>query len=148
MVDALLRRPAEATADGSVIARDGGVSIAKLQNARHDASRCRLLVAPSAFIAPHLYVADVPGHPLLLIHPVEATPAAPPVAELVRRLETVANRGRLEIARAIVTEPRTAGSTLITTSCSTTSRPSRTSRSPLGRWATSVSRSMTWWPMS
>ena len=86
-----------------------GISIAKVASARHDVSRRGLLVAPSGLIAPHLYVADVPGQPLLLIHPVTPGPPAPPVAELHRRLDIVAHRGRLEVARAIATEPRTAG---------------------------------------
>ncbi|RZU76201.1 DNA-binding transcriptional ArsR family regulator [Micromonospora kangleipakensis] len=100
-----------ATIDPSVTASDAGngVTIAKVQNTRHDVSRRGLLVAPSAFIRPHLYVADVPGHPLLLIHAAEAGQPVPSVRELLRRLETVANPGRLEIARAIATEPRTAG---------------------------------------
>lgn len=85
------------------------VSIAKIQNARHDVSRRGLLVAPSSLIRPHLYVADVPGQPLLLIHPAGAGPPVPPVAELLRRLDAMAHRGRLEVARAIATEPRTAG---------------------------------------
>ena len=89
--------------------KGAGVSIAKIQNARHDVSRRGLLVAPSAFIRPHLYVADVPGQPLLLIHPTDTGLPAPSVAELLHRLDTVANRGRLEVARAIATEPRTAG---------------------------------------
>jgi len=72
-------------------------------------SRRGLLVAPSTLIRPHLYVADVPRHPLLLIHPAEAGPSAPPAADLLQRLGTVAHRGRLEVARAIATEPRTAG---------------------------------------
>jgi DNA-binding transcriptional ArsR family regulator len=95
--------------DPSITVKGRGVSIAKVQNARHDASIRGLLVAPSAFVRPHLYVADVPGRPLLLIHPVDAEPPVPSVAELLHRLETVANRGRLEVARAIATEPRTAG---------------------------------------
>lgn len=86
-----------------------GVSIAKIQNARHDVSRRGLLVAASTRIRPHLYLADVPGHPLLLIHPAEGGPAVPSAAELLRRLGAVANQGRLEVARAIATEPRTAG---------------------------------------
>lgn len=103
-------------------ASGGRVSIAKVQNARHDVSRRGLLVAPSSLIRPHLYVADVPGQPLLLIHPAALTPGGdprdppagaaspvPPVAGLLRRLDTVAHRGRLEVARAIATEPRTAG---------------------------------------
>jgi hypothetical protein len=87
----------------------GRVSIAKVQNARHDVSRRGLLAAPSSLIRPHLYVADVPGQPLLLIHPAGAGAPVPRVAELLRRLDTVAHRGRLEVARAIATEPRTAG---------------------------------------
>jgi DNA-binding transcriptional ArsR family regulator len=87
----------------------GAVSIAKVQNARHDVSRRGLLAAPSTHIRPHLYVADVRGHPLLLIHPAEAGPPAPSAAELLRRAEAMAHRGRLEVARAIATEPRTAG---------------------------------------
>jgi len=97
------------TLDASVTRTGAGVSIAKLQNAWHDASRRGVLVAPSTFVWPHLYVADVPGQPLLLIHPVDAGPSVPSVAEVVHRLETVASRGRLEVARAIATEPRTAG---------------------------------------
>jgi DNA-binding transcriptional ArsR family regulator len=87
----------------------GGVSIAKVQDARHDVSRRGLLVAPSTFISPHLYVADVPGRPLLLIHPAGHGAPVPSAAELLRRLDVVAHPGRLQVARAIATEPRTAG---------------------------------------
>jgi len=102
---------AVAALDASVTpaASGAGVSIAKLQNARHDVSRRGLLVAPSTLISPHLYVADVPGQPLLLIHQVEAGPRVRSPAEMLRTLDAVANRGRLEVARAIATEPRTAG---------------------------------------
>jgi DNA-binding transcriptional ArsR family regulator len=85
------------------------VRIEKIQDARHDVSARGLLVAPSTFIRPHLYVADVPARPLLLIHPADSGAPVPAVPELLRRLETVAHRGRLEVARAIATEPRTAG---------------------------------------
>jgi DNA-binding transcriptional ArsR family regulator len=97
--------------DSSVTAAASGtsVSIAKIQNARHDVSRRGLQVAPSVYIRPHLYVANVPGQPLLLIHPATAGPSAPTVAELLRRTGALAHRGRLEVARAIATEPRTAG---------------------------------------
>lgn len=86
-----------------------GVTIAKVAKGRHDVSPRGLRVAPSAFIRPHLYVADVPGQPLLLIHPVHAGPPVPEAGRLLRRLDTVASPGRLEVARAIATEPRTAG---------------------------------------
>jgi hypothetical protein len=102
------------TLDSSVTASPAGtsVSIAKVQNTRHDVSARGLLVTPSTFIRPHLYVADLPGRPLLLIYPAEAGPRVPRVpaaAELLRRLDVVAHRGHLEVARAIATEPRTAG---------------------------------------
>jgi hypothetical protein len=54
---------------------DGTVSIAKVQSARHDVSRRGLLAAASSFTRPHLYVADVPGRPLLLIYPARPGPA-------------------------------------------------------------------------
>jgi DNA-binding transcriptional ArsR family regulator len=99
-----------ATVDPSVtVTAPGSVSIAKVQNTRHDVSRRGLLVAPSRLIQPHLYVADVPRRPLLLIHPAEAGPSVPSAADLLQRLGAVAHRGRLEVARAIATEPRTAG---------------------------------------
>jgi Family of unknown function (DUF5937)/Helix-turn-helix domain len=103
--------PALVTLDPAVtpVSTGDGVAVAKIAKSRHDVSRRGLLVAPSAFIRPHLYVADVPRRPLLVIHPVQAGPPVPAVVELVRRLETVANPGRLEVARAIATEPRTSG---------------------------------------
>jgi len=102
--------PALATIDPSVtVTAPGSASIAKVHNTRHDVSRRGLLVAPSTLVRPHLYVADVPRRPLLLIHPAGAGPSVPPVPDLLQRLGTVAHRGRLEVARAIATEPRTAG---------------------------------------
>jgi DNA-binding transcriptional ArsR family regulator len=97
------------TLDPSVTAAGAGISIAKIRSARHDVSRRGLLVAPSSFIRPHLYVADVPRHPLLIIYPAEEAPAVTSVAELLRRIDAMAHRGCLEVARAIATEPRTAG---------------------------------------
>lgn len=88
----------------------GTVSIAKVQSRRHDLSGRGLTVVASAFVSPHLYVADIPGEPLLLIHPVDpARGPVPSAAQLLRRLDAAANPGRLEVARAIATEPRTAG---------------------------------------
>lgn len=97
--------------DPSVMATPaaGTVSIAKVQNARHDVSRRGLLAAASNFTRPHLYVADVPGRPLLLIYPARPGPPVPRAEDLLRRADALAHRGRLEVARAIATEPRTAG---------------------------------------
>jgi DNA-binding transcriptional ArsR family regulator len=67
-------------------------------------------VTPSTLIRPHLYVADVPGRPLLIIHPaVQTSDPVPSLSELLKRLEVAAHPGRLEVARAIATEARTAG---------------------------------------
>jgi DNA-binding transcriptional ArsR family regulator len=69
-------------------------------------------VALSHFVWPHVYVANVAGQPLLLICPAE--PRDRPggldtVPEVMARLAALAHVGRLEVARAIATEPRTAG---------------------------------------
>jgi len=110
MVSAQGASAALATIEPSVtVTAPGSVSIAKVQHARHDVSGRGLLVASSRLIRPHLYVANVPRRPLLLIHPAEAGPPVPSAADLLQRLGTVAHRGRLEVARAIATEPRTAG---------------------------------------
>jgi DNA-binding transcriptional ArsR family regulator len=110
MVSAQGASAALAAIDPSVMVTvPGSVSIAKVQYARHDVSRRGLLVAPSSLIRPHLYVANLPRHPLLLIHPADAGASVPSAADLLQRLSTVAHRGRLEVARAIATEPRTAG---------------------------------------
>jgi DNA-binding transcriptional ArsR family regulator len=103
-----------ATLDGSITptANGNGVSIAKVQSTRHDVSQRGLAVAPSAFVWPHLYVGNVPGQPLLLICPASAVGGPDriaPVREVVSRAATLAHPARLEVARAIATEPRTAG---------------------------------------
>ncbi|GIF46834.1 DNA-binding transcriptional ArsR family regulator [Asanoa ferruginea] len=97
------------TLDPSITAAGAGVSIAKVRNHRHDVSRRGLVVLPSTLIHPHVYVADVPGRPLVLIHPVAPGPPVLSTRDLSRRLRALANPGRLEVARAIATEPRTAG---------------------------------------
>lgn len=94
--------------------RPDGITIEKVQNARHDVSARGLLVAPSASVWPHLYVANVPGRAVLLIHAASqsgagSSGAVPSAAELQRRFAAVSSPARLEVARAIATEPRTAG---------------------------------------
>jgi DNA-binding transcriptional ArsR family regulator len=104
-----------ASLDPAVTVRGGGgkgVVIAKVQSKRHDVSRRGLSIAASAFIHPHVYVADVPGQPLLLILPADPEPdprPVPPAPVLLSRLAVLAHAGRLEICRAIASEPRTAG---------------------------------------
>jgi len=97
------------TLDPSVTAAAAGAVITKIKSARYDVSGRGLLAVPSTLIRPHLYVADVPERPLLLIYPAEPGPPVPAAAELLRRVEVMRSLGRLEVARAIATEPRTAG---------------------------------------
>ncbi len=103
-----------ATVDGSITpaAGDNGVTIAKVQSTRHDVSRRGLAVAPSAFVWPHLYVGNVPGQPLLVIYPAASDrrrDRIAPMPEIMSRASALAHPARLEVARAIATEPRTAG---------------------------------------
>ncbi|MGH3479104.1 MAG: DUF5937 family protein [Nocardioidaceae bacterium] len=103
-----------ATLDPAIAAgaTGGGVTIAKVQNARHDVTNRGLAVALSQFVWPHVYVANVAGQPLLLICPAEPRDrpgALDTVPEVMARLAALAHVGRLEVARAIATEPRTAG---------------------------------------
>lgn len=102
-----------ATLDPAIAAgATGGVTIAKVQNARHDVTNRGLAVALSQFVWPHVYVANVAGRPLLLICPAEPRDrpgALDTVPEVMARLAALAHVGRLEVARAIATEPRTAG---------------------------------------
>lgn len=86
------------------------VRIAKVQSRRHDVSKRGMVVLTSPRIHPHLYVGDVRGRPLMLVVPSRAgCHDVPTAAETVRRLDTLAHVGRLEVARAIATEARTAG---------------------------------------
>ncbi len=87
----------------------GAVVLAKVQNARHDVARRGLCVGPTAFGSPHVYVADVPRQSLLVLYPEQPDAAVPTVAEIRQRLTVLANPARLEVARAIAGEARTAG---------------------------------------
>jgi DNA-binding transcriptional ArsR family regulator len=93
-------------------AGDKSVTIAKVQSTRHDVSQRGLAVAPSAFVWPHLYVGNMPGQPLLLIYSVSSDGSSDriaPMPAVVSRAAALAHPARLEVARAIATEPRTAG---------------------------------------
>ncbi|MDN5853437.1 MAG: hypothetical protein L0K86_11445 [Actinomycetia bacterium] len=53
----------------------------------------------------------MPGRPLVIIYAADSFSAvsAPGVKDLTRRPDATSGAGRLEVARAIATEPRTAG---------------------------------------
>lgn len=89
----------------------GEVILAKVQSSRHDVAVRGLSICPTVFGGPHIYVADTPPQDVLLLIPlsdVERT-SVPSAAELRGRLAALTNSGRLEVARAIASEPRTAG---------------------------------------
>lgn len=97
--------------DGSIAARDpDSVVVQKVQNKRIDLAQRSILLVPSNFIAPHLFLGEIPGEPLTVIYPATGRAAAVPTAQTIRqRLEALAGPDRLQICRAVASEPRTAG---------------------------------------
>jgi DNA-binding transcriptional ArsR family regulator len=97
--------------DGAVHPRDAdSVVVQKVQNKRIDLAARSVLLVPSNFIAPHVFLGEVPGEPLTVIYPAAAKRTGVPAAQVVRtRLEALAAPDRLQICRAVASEPRTAG---------------------------------------
>ena len=67
-----------------------------------------LVLTPTRFAGPHVYVADEPGRPVVVHYPVSAPNAAADRLLTVRRLAALAHPVRLEVCRAIAVEPRSA----------------------------------------
>ncbi|MEV8377925.1 DUF5937 family protein [Kribbella sp. NPDC056861] len=98
--------------DGSVEVRDpDSLVVQKIQNKRIDLAQRSLLLVPSNFIAPHLFLGEVPGEPLTVIYPAGGRgQAVVPTAQAIRqRLEALAVADRLQVCRAVASESRTAG---------------------------------------
>jgi DNA-binding transcriptional ArsR family regulator len=97
--------------DGAISVRDkDSLLVQKVQNKRIDLGERSLLLVPSNFIAPHLFLGEVPGEPLTIIYPAGGRGPAVPTAQQVRsRLEALAAPDRLFVCRAVASEPRTAG---------------------------------------
>ncbi|WP_433160602.1 DUF5937 family protein [Kribbella sp. CA-247076] len=97
--------------DGSIDIRDhDSVIVQKVQNKRIDLASRGLLLVPSNYIAPHLFLGEVPGSPLTVIYPAGGRGPAVPTAQQIRaRLEALATPDRLQVCRAVASEPRTAG---------------------------------------
>jgi len=69
-----------------------------------------LLLVPSNYIAPHLFLGEIPGEPLTVIYPAGGRGGAVPTAQQIRhRLEALAAPDRLQVCRAVASESRTAG---------------------------------------
>ncbi|MEU4606950.1 DUF5937 family protein [Kribbella sp. NPDC023972] len=97
--------------DGAITVRDkDSLLVQKVQNKRIDLGERSLLLVPSNYIAPHLFLGEVPGEPLTIIYPAAGRGPAVPTAQQVRsRLEALAAPDRLFVCRAVASEPRTAG---------------------------------------
>ncbi len=97
--------------DGAISVRDkDSLVVQKVQNKRIDLAERSLLLVPSNYIAPHLFLGEVPGEPLTVIYPAAGRGPAVPTAQQVRsRLEALAVPERLFVCRAVASEPRTAG---------------------------------------
>ena len=97
--------------DGSIDVRDqDSALVQKVQSKRIDVATHSVLLVPSNYIAPHLFLGEVPGEPLTIIYPAGGRGAAVPTAHQVRaRLEALAAPDRLQVCRAVASEPRTAG---------------------------------------
>ncbi|WP_328992013.1 DUF5937 family protein [Kribbella sp. NBC_01245] len=83
----------------------------RLHSKRLDVGSRGLLLVPSAFVAPHLYLTEIPDEPVMAIYPVDGTagPAVPTAKAIQTRLETLSSPIALRICRAVASEPRTAG---------------------------------------
>jgi DNA-binding transcriptional ArsR family regulator len=88
--------------------RENRLLIDKVQSKRLSAAGRGLVVVPTVTGSPHVYVADEPGRPIILHYPIPAPPCAADSRRTLRRLHALANPARLEIARAIAIEPRSA----------------------------------------
>ncbi|MDX3006374.1 DUF5937 family protein [Kribbella solani] len=97
--------------DGSIGVRDhDSVVIQKVQSKRIDISTRSLLLVPSNYIAPHLFIGEIPGAPVTIIYPAGGRTSVVPTAQQIRaRLDALASPDRLQVCRAVASEPRTAG---------------------------------------
>ncbi|WP_427890479.1 DUF5937 family protein [Kribbella sp. GL6] len=97
--------------DASLDVRDkDSVVVQKVQSKRIDISSRSLLLVPSNYIAPHLFIGEIPGEPITVIYPTGGRTAGVPTAQQIRaRLDALASPDRLQVCRAVASEPRTAG---------------------------------------
>jgi DNA-binding transcriptional ArsR family regulator len=99
-----------AALDPALTAGADRVTLAEVCHNRHDVSGRGLVVLPSTFTWPHVWVVDVPDQPLVLIHAAGTAPAAAPSLPLVlARLEAMAHPQRFRVAQTILSEALTAG---------------------------------------
>jgi DNA-binding transcriptional ArsR family regulator len=100
---------AVASLDPALTADGADVTLAEVCHRRHDLAGRGLVVVPSAFTWPHVWVVDVPGEPLLLIHAADRGAGGPGPGEVLARLAAMAHPQRFRVAQTILAEALTAG---------------------------------------
>ncbi|MEU8113928.1 DUF5937 family protein [Micromonospora sp. NPDC048947] len=90
------------------IGEDGRVTIDKVQSKSLAVSERGLVLVPTVFGAPHVYVADETGRPVVVHYPFPPPERAADRRLTLRRLDVLAHPARLEVCRAIAVEPRSA----------------------------------------
>ncbi|GAA2069826.1 ArsR/SmtB family transcription factor [Actinomadura alba] len=90
------------------VAPDGRIVIDKVQSKRLATARRGLVLVPTVFGDPHVYVADEPDRPVVVHYPFPAPSRAADRRSTWQRLSVLANPARLEVCRAIAVEPRSA----------------------------------------
>ncbi|HEY8454406.1 MAG TPA: DUF5937 family protein [Actinopolymorphaceae bacterium] len=84
------------------------IRVDKMQSKRLDVAGRGLVLVPSTFAEPHIYVADEPGRPVVVHYPVPMVSRSAHSRVVQRALTVLAHPARLEICRAIAVEPRSA----------------------------------------
>ncbi|WP_199510160.1 ArsR/SmtB family transcription factor [Nucisporomicrobium flavum] len=90
------------------VGEDGRVAIDKVQSKSLAVSERGLVLVPTVFGTPHVYVADEAGRPVVVHYPFPPPERAADRRLALRRLDVLAHPARLEVCRAIAVEPRSA----------------------------------------
>ncbi|MEU8179472.1 DUF5937 family protein [Micromonospora sp. NPDC049044] len=90
------------------IGTDGRVTIDKVQSKSLAVPERGLVLVPTVFGAPHVYVADEAGRPVVVHYPFPPPEHTADRRLTLRRLDVLAHPARLEVCRAIAVEPRSA----------------------------------------
>jgi DNA-binding transcriptional ArsR family regulator len=90
------------------VGTDGRMVVDKVQSKALVVPGRGLVLVPTVFGSPHVYVADEPDRPLVVHYPFPAPARAADRRLTLRRFGVLGHPARLEICRAIAVEPRSA----------------------------------------
>ena len=90
------------------VGEDGRVTVDKVQSKSLAVSERGLVLVPTVFGTPHVYVADEAGRPVVVHYPFPPPERTADRRLTLRRLDVLAHPARLEVCRAIAVEPRSA----------------------------------------